>query len=108
MLDKEYEALVQHLEEMISDGVQLVHGGNLLSWEDTNIPDLLREINRKKQEIAGLTYASGELLQNRYTGQKVAVIRDDGNAVYLNPVEKVMIYPKDKVGCHFTKSQPSD
>ena len=30
MLQKEYEKLVEYLEEMIADSCQLVHGGNLL------------------------------------------------------------------------------
>ena len=34
MLEKEYEKLVHYLEGMISDGCQIVIGGNLMDWED--------------------------------------------------------------------------
>ncbi len=37
MLEKEYGELGRYLEEMIEDGVQLVHAG-LMDWEDTKIP----------------------------------------------------------------------
>ncbi|MFC1976096.1 hypothetical protein ACFLXQ_06840 [Chloroflexota bacterium] len=108
MLDKKYEELVRYLEGMITDGVQLVHGGHLMSWEDTNILDLLREISRKKEEIKDLTCKSGDLLKNVYSGQKVAVIRDDGKIVYLNSIENVINYPKDKLWYHYEKSKPGD
>lgn len=49
MIQKEYEKLVHYLEEMISDGCQLVHGGNLIDWKDTKIPKTLDKI-RKLQE----------------------------------------------------------
>ncbi|NLB65551.1 MAG: hypothetical protein GX803_03660 [Lentisphaerae bacterium] len=44
MLVKEYEKLVEYLEEMIADGCQLVHGGNLIDWRDTNILKVLQKI----------------------------------------------------------------
>jgi len=40
----EYAKLADHLSQMMADGCQLVHGGNLLSWSDTKIPDLLARI----------------------------------------------------------------
>jgi len=108
MLDKEYEELIRYLEGMITDGVQLVHGGHLIHWEDTNILDLLREIDRKEKEIKNLSCKVGDLLKNRYTGQKAAVFYDDGQAIHLTPVEKVVIYPKTRLWYHYEKSEPGD
>ena len=49
MLDQEYAQLVHYLRGMIADGVQLVHGGHLFDWEDTNISDILSAIEQKKK-----------------------------------------------------------
>lgn len=52
MLMKEYEKLVGYLEEMISDGCQLIHGGHLIDWHDTKIPKVLEKIkNLREKEI---------------------------------------------------------
>ena len=40
-LIQDYELLVRYLEEMIDDGCQLVHGGNLFDWSDTKITNIL-------------------------------------------------------------------
>jgi hypothetical protein len=108
MLENEYEQIVHYIEGMIADGVQLVHGGNLIDWNDTNIPELLLEINRKKEEIKDLSFESGDLLQNIFSGQKVAVINDDGKTVYLNPAEPTIKYPIDKIWHHYRKSKPGE
>jgi len=108
MLDKSYEELVHYLEGMISDGVQLVHGGNLIDWRDTNISDVLNEIRRKKDEIKKLPLKSGDLLQNIYSGQKFAVINDDGKDVFLIPSESTIKYPLDKLWYHFKKSKAGE
>ena len=51
MLQDEYEKLVEYLEEMIADGCQLVHGGNLIDWSDTKINNIIKKIKmlRDKQ-----------------------------------------------------------
>lgn len=49
MLQKEYEKLVEYLEEMIADGCQLVHGGNLLDWHDTKILKVLHKIKALRE-----------------------------------------------------------
>jgi hypothetical protein len=49
MLQKEYEKLVEYLEEMIADGCQLVHGGNLLDWQDTKILKVLQKIKTLRE-----------------------------------------------------------
>lgn len=53
MLQKEYEKLIEYLEEMIADGCQLVHGGNLIYWHDTKIPKILQKIKtlRKREAL---------------------------------------------------------
>jgi hypothetical protein len=50
MLQKEYEKLVEYLEEMIADGCQLVHGGNLIDWNDTKIPKVLQKIKTLRKQ----------------------------------------------------------
>lgn len=40
----EYAILAKHLSQMMADGCQFVHGGNLLSWSDTKIPGILARI----------------------------------------------------------------
>jgi hypothetical protein len=52
MLQKEYEKLVEYLEEMISDGCQLVHGGNLIDWHDTKIIKSLQKIKTLREQEA--------------------------------------------------------
>ncbi|MBS3918779.1 MAG: hypothetical protein KG012_07830 [Deltaproteobacteria bacterium] len=52
MLQKEYEKLVEYLEEMIADGCQLVHGGNLIDWHDTKIPKILQKIKTLRDREA--------------------------------------------------------
>ncbi len=49
MLQNEYEKLVEYLEEMICDGCQLVHGGNLLDWHDTKILKVLQKIKALRE-----------------------------------------------------------
>jgi len=93
---------------MIADGVQLVHGGHLLGWEDTKVPNLLSEISREKEEIEGMDFEIGDLLKNRYTGQKAVVMLDEGEMVHLLPVKKVIIYPLAKLWHHHEKSKPGD
>lgn len=106
MLEKEYEKLVHYLEGMISDGCQIVIGGNLLDWEDTNIPGLLREIKKRKEEIRESSkqrLESGETLENRISGQRFSVINDNGKTVNLMTIEKVISYPSGKIWEHFKR-----
>ena len=108
MLDQYYERLVGYVNGMIADGVQLIHGGHLFDWSDTNIKDLLKELDNKKDEISKQTYEVGDLLLNIDTGQKSVVILIDKENVQLLPVEKVVIIPKGKVGYHYKKSKPGE
>ncbi len=51
-LHNEYAKLAAHLSQMIADGCQLVHGGNLFSWSDTNIPGILARIAKLQAQEA--------------------------------------------------------
>ena len=106
MLDQEYAQLVHYLRGMIADGVQLVHGGHLFDWEDTNISDILSAIEQKKDESSDLTCEAGDLLQHRYTGQKAVIVLVDDDTVQMVPTEKVVVFPKDKLWYHYQKSNP--
>lgn len=50
MLQDEYDELVEHLEGMIDDGCQLLHGGNLIDWSDTKIPETIRKIKTLREQ----------------------------------------------------------
>ena len=108
MLEQEYEKLVQYLEEMTADGVQLVHDGHLMDWGDTNVLNLLHEIARKRKDAESITCEVGDLLQNRYTGQKAAIFLTDGDSVQMIPCERVIVYPKNRIGYHYRKSRPGE
>lgn len=106
MPSKDYELLVNYIEEMISDDLQLIHGGQLVGWKDTKIPELLQNIRNNQEDPKIELLEPGDLLKNKYTGQKVAVIYEDNGNVHLNPLEKVLIYPKDQIWQHFERSNP--
>lgn len=108
MLEKEYEKLVHYLEGMISDGCQIVIGGNLMDWEDTNIPDLLREIKEKRKEFEELSkqrLESGASLENRISGQRMSVINDDGKNVNMITLHNIIKYPSERVWEHFKRAE---
>ena len=108
MLDQEYEQLVHYLKGMIADGVQLVHGGHLLDWSDTNILDILNKIEEKENITASSEIKVGDLLKNRYTDQKAVVILITDDSVQMLPKEKVIIFPKDKLWYLYQKSKPGE
>ncbi len=107
MLEKEYEELVRYLEEMIEDSVQLVHAG-LMDWEDTKIPQLLREIKRKKEAVQGLSVEGGTRLTNRITGETAHVIYFNDDIIQFSPSKKVLTYPRDKLWYHYEKTERSE
>jgi hypothetical protein len=41
-----YKELVGLLEQMINDKVQLIHGGQIIEWNDTKIPEIIKEIKK--------------------------------------------------------------
>jgi len=97
MLDKEYDKLIDYIEEMIRDGVNLVHGGHLLDWSDTNIPDLIAKIKELKDGYATPELNPGDQLRHKVSGQDMWVINDDGKTVFLNPDSPTIKYPSDKI-----------
>jgi hypothetical protein len=102
-LNNDYEKLIHYLEGMMNDGVQLVHGGNLLDWDDTNIPELLETIKQQKEAAKSASYAAGDILKDKNTGQYFAVIWSDDKEVHVTPNKTVLVYPKDLVGVQFEK-----
>lgn len=98
--------MVHYIEGMIADGVGLVHGGHLFDWDETNIPGLLREIRQKQATLITEPLETGDLLKNVYSGQKAAVINDDGETVKMAMLENVLTYPKKVLWAHFERSQP--
>jgi hypothetical protein len=103
MVYEKCNELVGYLESMMADGVQLVHGGHLLSWNDTNLPDIIQEMKKRQSKKEALVYQSGDLLENKLSGQRASVIRDDGKFVHLIPVDNVIVYPKESLESHYTK-----
>jgi hypothetical protein len=108
MLDKEYEQIVDYLKGIIADGVQLIHGGHLLDWQDTNIPELMQEIDRKKREAKNLTLEIADPLINRISGERVHVTYIFEKTVDLSSKSLIISFPKDKIWYHYRKVEPSD
>ena len=97
MLIKEYDRLIEYLEEMISDGVQLVQAGNLFDWSDTQIPEIIAKIKEEKEGLASPKLNSGDQLKHKVSEQDMWVINDDGKTVFLNPGTPTIKYPSDKI-----------
>jgi len=97
MLDQKYKQLVHYIEGMIEDGCQLVIGGNLLDWNDTNIPNLLAQIKEEREDIVTPELKPGDHIRHKISGQDMWVINDDGKTVYLNPDTPTIRYPADKI-----------
>ena len=58
---KNYKELVRLLEQMINDGVQLIHGGQIIEWNDTKILEVIREIKKgDKNEDKYTTFPSND------------------------------------------------
>lgn len=102
MLQKEHEELIHNIEKMISDGIQLVHGGHLIDWNDTKIPEIITKIKKDIQNRITPKLYPGDRLKHKISGQEMWVINDDGRTVYLNPEEPTIKYPLDKILYEFT------
>ncbi len=46
-----YKELIILLEQMIQDKVQLMHGGQIINWNETKIPELLQKIKDNTKPI---------------------------------------------------------
>lgn len=97
MLEKEYDRLIDYIEEMISDGVQLVQAGHLLDWDDTKIPEIIAKIKEKKEGFSLPKLNPGDQLKHKVSDQDMWVINDDGETVFLNPGTPTIKYPLDKI-----------
>lgn len=58
MYNKDYKELLVVIQQMISDNVQLVHGGQIIDWTDTKIPELLQKIKNDNQISQDITIDS--------------------------------------------------
>ena len=46
-----YKELIILIEQMIQDKVQLMHGGQIINWNETKIPELLQKIKDNTKPI---------------------------------------------------------
>lgn len=53
-----YTELTNLLEQMINDNVQLIHGGHIIKWEETRIPEVLQKIKEN------LAFSNKHIVQN--------------------------------------------
>lgn len=44
-----YKELIRIIEGMISDNVLLIHGGQIIHWEDTKVIEILKEIKKNSE-----------------------------------------------------------
>ncbi len=105
MLEQDYEKLIHYLEGMMDDGVALIHGGQAFGWEDTKIPDLLREIKAKRESFVNEPLPPGTLLKNIYSGQKAGVINEEKGVVKMAMLDDVIRFPKKWLWNNYEKSQ---
>ena len=108
MIEAHYEKLAEFIREMMADGVQLVHGGQLFDWSDTKIPKVLTKIDNARAEANKTTCDVGDLLQNIHTKQKSAVVLITDKDVHLVAADNIVVYPKDKLWLHYQKSRPGE
>jgi hypothetical protein len=97
MLEKEYEQLINYIEEMISNGIQLVRDGHLLNWNDTKIPEQIARIKKRKDGFRFPKLNPGDQLKHKVSKQDMWVINDDGKTVFYNPGTPIIKYPLDKI-----------
>jgi len=57
MNDLLYKELIKVIEEMINDNVQLIHGGQIIDWEDTRVIEILKEIKKNSEnDVINVTF----------------------------------------------------
>ena len=101
MLEKEYNRLIEYIEEMISNDVQLVHVGHLFDWNDTKIPEIIAQIKEKKDGFSLPKLNPGDQLKHKVSDQDMWVINDDGETVFLIPDTPTIKYPLNKISNEF-------
>ncbi len=102
MIESEYKNLVDYIEKMIADGVQLVHAGRLIDWQDTEIPEQIARIKEKDEGYALPKLNPGDQLKHKISEQDMWVINDDGKTVFLNAGTPTIKFPLDKLLDEFT------
>ena len=101
MVYKNLIELAEQLESMISDGVQLIHGGNLFDWNDTVIPELIEKINDQKELSDCQALKSGDVLINTVTKEEATVTNTDDDNVYIEPINPLIKYGKKEISKHY-------
>lgn len=95
---QEYDMLAKYLEEMIKDGCQIVHGGNLIDWSDTAIPKVLSRIDQVKKELqTPPNLKCGDQLRHKLSSQNMTVVEIDEEIVHLNPDKAPIKYPLNQI-----------
>ena len=102
MLIKLYDELIEYINSLISDGIQLIQGDQLLSWNDTKIPEIIAKIELNKDIYKKPKLNPGDRLKHKISGEEFWVIRDDGKTVFLNLTIGVTTYPLDRILYDFT------
>ena len=105
---EKYQRLIHYLAGMMQDGVHLMHGGQLFDWEDTEIPDLIREIQTHQEQIEKQEIEAGTHLKNIHTGQGAFVINDRNGMVSLILQHNILEYPKAIIWEHFENADAKD
>jgi hypothetical protein len=58
-----YKELITILEQMMNDKVQLIHGGQIIQWDETKIPEILQQI-KEKLEVPNKTIVQNGSTRN--------------------------------------------
>ena len=93
-LIQEYELLVKYLKEMIADGCQIIHGGNLMDWNDTIIPKIINRIDKfKDKELEKIfNLEVGDQLKHRLSSQNMTIVEIDDKTISVNPSQTPLKY----------------
>ena len=87
-LMEEYELLAHYLKGMIQDGCQIVHGGNLIDWSDTAIPEALSTIDNLRKDTGKIPNLNlGDELRHKSSGQNMIIVEINEGIVSVNPGE---------------------
>jgi len=104
MNDIENIQLAEILQSMIKDKVMLIHAGQIIDWNDTDIPEILKRLEQF-QGFDDHEIPSGTLLVNKYSGQKAAVVNDKNGTVSMVLNSSILTYPKKWIWSHFEISE---
>jgi len=107
MFEIEYNKLIELLEQMINDKVQLIHGGQIIDWNETEILSVIEKI-KQNQKYDKIEVPSGTLVINKYTGQKCSVINETNEKVSMILHGDILVYPKKWLWSHFEISKPDE